>query len=1387
MVGCAGSIGRAQTYQIEPQSQTGQKSPPSQTLGWGSNIQNVRLAHAAEMALQQGDHAQALNFARRAAESAPNQPQLWFLLGYAARLDERFQLAVDAYSHGLRLSPGSLDGMSGLAQTYSIIGRTDDAEKLLRQVTTADPRRIDDEVLLGDLIMRSGDYKSALQPLSEAERFQPDARAELLMAICYQHLNQLDRAHRYLEMAKGRAPDDPDVQRSLAGYYREIGDYGDAITALKSIRDPKPDVDAELGYTYQLDGRPEDSARLYTLAANALPKDNGLQLSAAQADVDLGEFRRADAFLARAAGIDPGFYRLHAIRGQIARLQNHEDDAVREYSAALALLPEVPAEGPLYGIQLHMDLMQLYQDTGQQDAAREQLATAQKQIAGLNEKGPGRTGFLRLRALIEMSGGDLPDADRDLNDALALNAKDPASLQLDGDLLMKMGRAQDAVIAYRKILESNPTDRFALTSLGYASRAAGQDQEAEKIFKQLARDYPTLYIPWLALGDLYTARREYARAQLAYSKGYGLAPMNPLIVAGGMNAGIEAHKLDLAGVWLKRVTPAMKDDPQVLREEERYLSFRGEYAQSAAVGEKVIRMLPEDRDVVVYLGYDLLDLQKYNQLLSLTKRYNRILPHEPDIPLLAGYVHEHDGQLQLAREDFSEALDRNPDIATAYVNRGYVLHDLHRPREAAADFESALKLEPKDAEAHLGLAYASLDLRKPLMALREAALARQTMGNSEPVHLIRATAFGLQGYLSKAAAEYRAALKFSPDDGGLHLALATTLYTERHYQQAIDELLIAHRLSPENDLICAWLARGYAHLQERDPTLEYVRLAEQGARMEQVSRNDPPANASQVYVFTGEALGLLGEQDAAMDRFSRALTMPDSNRVSVRLAIASLMARENRTDDATRQIALALMEAETGETLPPTGAQYIQASDIFRQVHDYRLSETYLRRAEAAGASDTTVRIGLANTFLALGETARAQAELAAINTAADEEPDYQYLLAEANVYRQEHEGTQALTAFAQASDAAGDDQTAEQGLIDAGADEGLRITPTLSMLSDVSVEPIFEDTTVYVLDSKLDANFPVPIADTSLLPPPRSSLETQWTAAYHLHLNNLPTASGFFQLRNARGLISVPATNSIVNRNTTDYSFSLGLNPVAHIGRNVLTFNNGIQGTVRRDSLSPAQMNQNLFRVFTYMSTSSFFNAVSMDAYIIHEVGPFTEINLHSRATSGAVDFRVGSPWGKTALVTGWGANDQQFTPAGIEDYYTSSYIGVDRRVSDRLEIRALAEDLRAWRIVSPHSGISQALRPAADVQFFPTRNWSVQGSVAYSRTQGFHVYDAIESGFSVSYGMPVHRRFRDDSSDVVLQYPIRFAAGLQEETFPNFSAANNQQFRPYVSISLF
>ena len=1396
-------IAQAQTYQVGPDVPTKATGPavrsqaPAQQLGWGSNIENARLARAAELALQRGDHALAMDYAQRAAKSAPNDPQLWFLLGYAARLSGRYGPSVEAYQHGLHLFPSSIDGMSGLAQTYGLSGRTDEAVRLLMQVVAADPRRRNDLSSLGDLYMRTGNYESALEWLGRAENIEPAAQSELLMAVAYEHLKQFDMANRYLEMAKKRAPNNPDVIRALAAFYRDTGDYDKAVETLSSIRNPRPDVMAELAYTYELDGKPEPSARLYAEAANLLPRDLGLQLSAAQAQVSVGALPMAETFLQHASRIDPNYYRLHAIRGEIAQIEDNDSDAAREYRDALTSLPSAPMEGPLYGIQLQMTLQALYTGLDENDLAQQQLAFSETKINALNEQGSDRAAFLRLRALIKMNLGQLDGALADMTESLKISPRDPNSLQLDGDLLVKADRIDEAIAVFQKVLDLDPRSRFALTSLGYASRSAGNDKEAERYFTLLAREYPNSYVPFLALGDVYTARRDFAKAESSYQRGYALAPKNSMIVAGGINASVEAHDLPAGGVWVARVNDKMAKLPQVMKEEERYFSFTGDTLRSANIGRAVIKSLPRDRDVVIYLGYDLLRLEEFAELKALALQYIDVFPNEADLPLLAGYVYKHEGNLEQAVVEFTMALARNQEVVTAYTNRGFLLNDLHRPAKAALDFEEAIKREPKSAEAHIGLAFSELNLHHWQAAIRETEFTEAIEGDSKPLHVIRAGAYGNQGLLTKSAAEFRAALTFDPNDGSLYLGLGNIYFAQRRYSETIAQLEEAEKHLLKDPSVYALMAQANASIHNREETLRDIDLAEGYAAAAPVATERTVGDenlVSKIYIATGEALSTLGDKEEAVARFGKALEATHTNRMGVRLAIAHLMAQGGHTAEAERQLALGQMEIDAGDSVPATGEQLIQAANILQELHEYRLSETYLERAKAAGAPDASVRIALANSYLALGETRRAAAELAAVKRTDDLELDYQYLMAAATLYQQERQSINALSAFAAAASDAGKNQSAERSLLAAGATEGYRINPRLSLLSNLVVQPIFEDSTVYVLDSKLNSpNGPVPPSQVADLPAPRSSVQTSLTTVFHLHTDGLPRNGGYFEIRNARGTISDPATSTVVHRNTTDYALNFGLEPSVHLGTNVISLDSGVQGTLRRDTLSGADINQNLFRVFTYASTTSFFNAVSVDGFISFELGTFTQIPINSHSLIGAINFRVGSPWSKTALITGWGRNDQKFTSTQLgnrEFFATSSYVGLSRRFSTKWSAELILEDLRAFRVVpfSPiHSAISQAIRPAATVGYSANRNFQVQVTSSYENTRGFHVYDMLENGISVSYTKAFDRTFNGETGKMKLKYPIRFSGGVRQETFPNFPAGHSQQLRPYISINLF
>jgi tetratricopeptide (TPR) repeat protein len=534
---------------------------------------------------------------------------------------------------------------------------------------------------------------------------------------------------------------------------------------------------------------------------------------------------------------------------------------------------------------------------------------------------------------------------------------------------------------------------------------------------------------------------------------------------------------------------------------------------------------------------------------------------------------------------------------------------------------------------------------------------------------------------------------------------------------------------------------------------------------------------------TGDALLTLGDRDAAMQRFSRALAVPGGDRIGVRLAIAQVFLRQGRYDDVRRQLALGFAEARLGDS-PVMPDDILAAANTFLAMHDFDLAEAYFAKARQAGANNREIQIGLANAYLAEGKTHNAEDALASLGPANENRDDYDYMMAAANVSRQRQDTLHALSEFAQASTVAGqeDHLNAQAAQDELATEEGRPITQNVSISPEASFAPSLEDINVYTLDAKI-----LKVTNPSLLPPPRHSFQSLADSHYRLHIGNLPMISGMVGESLTTGRLLFPSVNVIQDRHTYDTYLNGGITPILHFGENQIAVNGGLQFTVRRDTISPVFMSQNLFRQYVYISTSSFLNWVSVNASAIREAGPFTNQDLNSRDASASVEFTVGRPWGRTSLLTGYSTRDLVFHPL-IEEYFnTSSYVGLQHKFGDRWTVALLAEDLRSWRVQGVQYATAQAFLPGARFEFRAKQRWNVQGSFLLSRGSGYHEYDNAQSEFLVSYSRPMHGMLRDDQGTTPVAYPLRISFGVQQQTFYDFAGTSRSTILPVIHFNIF
>ncbi len=1374
----ASTVCTAQTFDVNGQSSSSAPAPtkkrPAPTknesgMGWGSSIGVAREARAAQTALQHDDPRSATAHAQRAVNAAPQDPDLWFTLAYASRLSGQYSISVAAYEKGLALKPSSVEGLSGLAQTYARMGRTDDAQKMLDQALAANPRSDVDLQLAGELLL-STDPKRAIEYLRRSDAAKGSPRTELLLARAFGRIGDSESAHNMLEHARRSAPNNPEIVRAVASYYRDTGHYDSAVHLLEDLHSKDANTLAELGYSYALAGNTHASAQSYAVAASRAPRDIEIQLNAAQAMLNAGEFDKANTLLGHAAALDPNHYRVFALRARLDATQHRNDDAILEYEAALQHMPDGVPEGLLYPISLRVDLAELYRDTGDTANADRVSQAATSAINAINLTGSARPEFLRLRAATALAGGNVESAEKDLLEAIQLEPRNPSLLLNYAHLLWMSNRKQEAEKKYQEALAIDSSNPGALGSLGFLLREMGDNEAAIRYFQEFARKHPDDYVPFLALGDSYSAARQFPEAQENYERAFQKSPSHPLIVSGAMNAALEAHQTAQAKQWLARASETVQQDPQVMREHERFLTMTGNYAESADLGYKVLEKLPKDREAVDYLAYDLLFLKRLDEAMKIADHYQTILKDDRDLSLIAGYVHADRREYASAVREFTRALEIDPNIAVGYMNRGYVYNDMRLATKAEQDFRKALALNPQYGEAHLGLAYSLLQLRRSSAALKEADIASHLLPESESLHLAKAEGYRQRAMLTSAETEYKKAIALNPSAPTSYIALSDVQYRAHKYASAVDTLHSGLAVVPNDPMMSAELARSYAQLRRPSDAEAAIASAEQTGGKDY-----------KVLLVTADALRILGRHDQAMTRYSRALEASDEDRLQVRLALGRLFAEEGKASDAQQQVALAFAEARVASTDVTSAEDYLNAGEIMAGIHQYPLAQRMYGRAQALGADETAVAVGMANSALALGDTHGAELQLASLPEDPERANNVEFLIAQGNVYRQRGQNNRALVNFVRANQLDPQDPATRIIEMELAEEEGHPLIDGLGMGSGVRVGPVFEDENIYQMDARLHGVQ----NNGALLPPPRRSIETYADSRFQFRANSLLPIQGFVGERNAQGALSFPSELLIQNRNTFDTIFNVSVAPVLTLGGVKLSIMPGLQYTIRRDTLAPAPLDQNLFRQFLYVATSPIDNWFSVSGSLIREAGPFTDMNLHSRDASAALDFRVGRPWGKTALLSGYSTRDLLFAPAVQEYYQTTSYAGLQRQFGSHIHASAVAEFLRAWRVEERNYAIAQTLRPRFGIDAEFKEHWALSASGAWSSGRGFHAYDSVTSNVVVTYTRDRSWGRAADSETASVAYPMRFSVGLGQQTFYAFPGQERTQIVPVAQLT--
>ena len=310
--------------------------------------------------------------------------------------------------------------------------------------------------------------------------------------------------------------------------------------------------------------------------------------------------------------------------------------------------------------------------------------------------------------------GKLDESVDEYRRVLRLRPNDPVARNSLGSVLYTQGKTEGAIQEYREVLRIEPGYSDAEYNLGRAFLAQGKLEQAGASFGVVLRSQPenanahhSMGLVFQLQGKTEEAIREY-REVLRVQPGYSDAEYNL------GRALLAQGKIDQAIASFGAVLRAHPQDPDAHHSMGLALAERGDLPRAQSELEQATRIKPGDVDGHNDLGMILARQGKLAEAAIEFQEVLRLDPHDPDAHYNLGMLFTEQGNLAEAGTELKESLRLRPQSADVHNGLGIVLAREGYMEQAITQFEEALRINPEldGARDNLRRARAALDKKK---------------------------------------------------------------------------------------------------------------------------------------------------------------------------------------------------------------------------------------------------------------------------------------------------------------------------------------------------------------------------------------------------------------------------------------------------------------------------------------------------------------------------------------------------------------------------------------------------------------------------------------------------------------------------------------------------
>jgi serine/threonine-protein kinase len=280
----------------------GARSESSRLLGEACRRQPKNFWVNREMAFtlcMEGRWLEAAGYYRAAVTQRPDNAGAHEGLGMALSRAGQAEEALAAYRRAVELSPESPALHTRLVEALANAGYWNDAEAACRRALEIDPSNHHTPLRLADVLFRHGRVEDAIRWCRKATEIAPDvADAQVTLGlICSRTDRHEDAVRAFRKVVELKAtqfiPEKP-----LAEELAAVGRRAEAIAVLETAAAREPHMvwfPLEAGQLYRSQGRPEEAAKAFEMAAPLAPSFPGTWEGLAAARLDQGRFAEARA------------------------------------------------------------------------------------------------------------------------------------------------------------------------------------------------------------------------------------------------------------------------------------------------------------------------------------------------------------------------------------------------------------------------------------------------------------------------------------------------------------------------------------------------------------------------------------------------------------------------------------------------------------------------------------------------------------------------------------------------------------------------------------------------------------------------------------------------------------------------------------------------------------------------------------------------------------------------------------------------------------------------------------------------------------------------------------------------------------------------------------